>query len=223
MLGSTPYLRDSKDEIRKFFEQTPDKNERTKYIKSIFNNDITHLTLQDGRRVGYKNFQNVLHLWEGEYDNREKQSFYDWDVISMHFEAMRLLGQLHDTMKPLPSVNEQMNMLSMMAEEKPSAFVFSQEIIDAILTRGSGFEQGKMRIYEQFQKSLSAKENADFLKNEYGWGGSYPAIVGTGIDEQYDGKGIKLSKGLKDNAHRFYSNGIRLKSVSENLSEWTDT
>ena len=200
MLRLSPHLKASKEDIRKFFEQTPDQNERTEYIKSIFNNDITHLTLQDGRRVGYKTFQNVLHLWEGEYDSREKQSFYDWGVISMHFEAMRLLGQLHDTMKPLPSVNEQMNMLSMMAEEKPSAFVFSQEIIDAILTRGSGFSEGKMRIYEQFQKSLSAKENADFLKNEYGWGGSYPAIVGTGIDEQHDGKGIKLSKGLKENA-----------------------
>ena len=34
----------------------------------------------------------------------------------------------------------------------------------------------------------------DFLKNEYGWGGSYPVITGTGIDEQHDGKGIKISK-----------------------------
>ena len=42
-------------------------------------------------------------------------------------------------------------------------------------------------IYEQFEKSLSAKENADFLKNEYGWGGSYPVIIGAGIDEQHDG------------------------------------
>ena len=36
-----------------------------------------------------------------------------------------------------------------------------------------------MRIYEQFQKSLSAKENADFLKNEYGWGGAYPCLLYT--------------------------------------------
>lgn len=83
------------------------------------------------------------------------------------------------------------------AEEKqPSAFTFSQEIIDAVLTRGSGVSEGKMRIYEQFEKSLSAKENADFLKNEYGWGGSYPVIIGAGIDEQHDGKGIRISKGI---------------------------
>ena len=66
-------------------------------------------------------------------------------------------------------------------EQKSSAFSFSQEIIDAVLTRGSGISEGKMRIYEQFEKSLSAKENADFLKNEYGWGGSYPVIVGAGM------------------------------------------
>ena len=36
----------------------------------------------------------------------------------------------------------------------------------------------------------SAKENADFLKNEYGWGGVYPAIVGADIDEQHNGKDV---------------------------------
>ena len=90
-----------------------------------------------------------------------------------------------------------MSLMTAGAEErKPSAFTFSQEIIDAVLTRGSGISEGKMRIYEQFHKSLSAKENADFLKNEYGWGGVYPAIVGADIDEQHDGKGIRISKGI---------------------------
>ena len=87
-------------------------------------------------------------------------------------------------------------------EKKTSAFVFSQEIIDAVLANGSGFSEGKMRIYEQFEKSLSAKENADFLKNEYGWGGSYPVIIGAGIDESHDGKGITITKGIgKEKPH----------------------
>ena len=87
-------------------------------------------------------------------------------------------------------------------EKKTSAFTFSQEIIDAVLANGSGFSEGKMRSYEQFEKSLSAKENADFLKNEYGWGGSYPVIIGAGIDESHDGKGITITKGIgKENPH----------------------
>ena len=197
ILGTTPHLKASKDEIRAFFEATADEDARISYIKRIFNNDYTEVILSDGRRVGYKTYQNVLQLWEGSYLSRTAQSFYDWGVIAQHFEAMRLLGELQDTMKPLPSIDGQLSLMTAGAEErKPSAFAFSQEIIDAVLTRGSGISEGKMRIYEQFQKSLSAKENADFLKNEYGWGGAYPVIVGAGIDEQHDGKGIRISKGI---------------------------
>ena len=191
-------MKASKDEIRAFYESNPDNAVRTEYIKGIFNNDYTEVILSDGRRVGYKTWQNVLQLWEGSYLSRTKQSFYDWGVIAQHFEAMRLLGELQDTMKPLPSVDGQLNFMETQAEEKTSAFSFSQEIIDAVLTRGSGVSEGKFRIFEQFEKSLSAKENVDFLKDEYGWGGSYPVITGTGIDEQHDGKGILISKGIGD-------------------------
>lgn len=198
ILGTTPHLKASKEEIRAFYEHNPDNAARTEYIKGIFNNDHTELILSDGRRVGYKTWQNVLQLWEGNYADRIAQGFYDWSVIAQHFEAMRLLGELQDTRKPLPSMDGQLNFLDMQAEEKTSAFSFSQEIIDTILTRGSGISEGKFRIYEQFEKSLSAKENADFLKDEYGWGGVYPVIVGAGIDEQHDGKGILISKGIGD-------------------------
>ena len=201
ILGTTPHLKASKEEIKDFFELNTDSESRTEYIKSIFNNDYTELTLKDGRTVGYKTFQNVLHLWEGSYNNRTAQSYYDWGVIAQHFEAMRLLGELSDEIKPLPSTDSQLSLIesSQAEEKKPSAFTFSQEIIDAVLTRGSGVSEGKMRIYEQFNKSLSAKENVDFLKYEYGWGGSYPVIIGTGIDENHDGKGITLSKGFGEN------------------------
>ena len=198
ILATTPHLKATKDEIRAFYESVADEDKRTEYIKGIFNNDYTEVILGDGRRVGYKTYQNVLQLWEGNYLSRTKQSFYDWGVIAKHFEAMRLMGELQNTMKPLPSMDGQMSlMLNYEAEvTKPSAFSFSQEIIDAVLTRGSGVSEGKFRIYEQFQKSLSKKENVDFLKNEYGWGGSYPVITGTGIDELHDGKGIKISKNV---------------------------
>ncbi len=194
----------SLEEIKDYYERNPDNKDRTEYIKSIFNNDYTELTLEDGRTVGYKTFENVLHLWEGKYDSRTAQSFYDWAVIARHFEAMRLLGELSDSIKPLPSMDGQMTFIldGRAEEKKTSAFTFSQEIIDAVLANGSGFSEGKMRIYEQFEKSLSAKENADFLKNEYGWGGSYPVIIGAGIDESHDGKGITITKGIgKENPH----------------------
>ena len=132
ILATTPHLKAGKDEIRAFFEANADEDARVSYIKSIFNNDYTELILSGERRVGYKTYQNVLHLWEGSYLNRTKQSFYDWGVIAEHFEAMRLLGELQDKFKPLPSIDGQMSlMLDYEAEvAKPSAFTFSQEIID---------------------------------------------------------------------------------------------
>ena len=204
ILRTTPHLSASLEEIKDYYERNPDNKDRTEYVKSIFNNDYTELTLEDGRTVGYKTFENVLHLWEGKYDSRTAQSFYDWAVIARHFEAMRLLGELSDSIKPLPSMDGQMTFIldGRAEEKKTSAFTFSQEIIDAVLANGSGFSEGKMRIYEQFEKSLSAKENADFLKNEYGWGGSYPVIIGAGIDESHDGKGITITEGIgKEKPH----------------------
>ena len=111
ILATTPHLKAGKDEIRAFFEANSDKDARVSYIKSIFNNDYTEVILSDERRVGYKTYQNVLHLWEGSYLNRTKQSFYDWGVIAEHFEAMRLLGELQDKFKPLPSIEGQMSLM----------------------------------------------------------------------------------------------------------------
>lgn len=99
----------------------------------------------------------------------------------------------------LPTPEEQQNTIeaeaAAQAAEKASAFSISQEDIDAVLQDGSGIEDGKYRIYEQFQKSLSQSENAAFLKEEYGIGGAYPKIAASRIDEWHDGKGIKISKG----------------------------
>lgn len=124
ILGTTPHLSASKEEIKDFFERNTNNSDRTEYVKSIFNNDYTELRLKDGRTVGYKTFQNVLHLWEGSYNNRTAQSYYDWGVIAQHFEAMRLLGELSDEIKPLPSTDMQMSLISnsQAEEQKSSAF-----------------------------------------------------------------------------------------------------
>ena len=62
-------------------------------------------------------------------------------------------------------------MLAEAEDEKSSAFVISQEDIDSVLQRGSGFQNGKYRIYRQFQKNEDGKNNIDFLKKAYGTGG----------------------------------------------------
>lgn len=82
--------------------------------------------------------------------------------------------------------------------EKVSAFSFSQEMVDSVLQEGSHFATGKFRIYEHFNKNLSSKENADFLRKEYGIGGR--SADNNGVSEDHNSKGIKLSIGYGDNA-----------------------
>ena len=90
--------------------------------------------------------------------------------------------------------------------ERPSAETESsrpeeqipQDVIDDELRSGSNFVNGKKRIYEQFQKGMSDKENADFLKHEYGIGGS--SIIANHLDysQDHDAKGILITKKSED-------------------------
>ena len=202
ILATTPHLKASLDEIRGYFEGFSDIQKRTEYIRSIFNDDFTEIILADDTRVGYKTYENGLLIWKGRYPDREGQSFRRWDVVAGHFEAMRLLGMLHSVIKPLPSQDGQLQLITESAGRNNPAFSFSQELIDAALTRGSGVSEGKLRIYEQYQKSLSKSENISFLKKEYGIGGSSSAVPYTGVGEDHSGKGIELRLGYDEGSPR---------------------
>lgn len=109
-------------------------------------------------------------------------------------------------LKPLPSLKNQISAIEETEETKASVFSFSQEIIDNVLCSGSGVSEGKLRIYEQYQKNLSPKENEKFLKDEYGIGGSSPVMIinETKISEWHNGKGIELSTGFNENAVKLH-------------------
>ena len=119
--------------------------------------------------------------------------------------------------KELPSVTQQIENIDTQVEiENNSNFVFTQEMIDKTLLDGSGFEQGKFRIYQQFLKSLSTKENIDFLKKEYGIGGSSSAYHGAEFGQEHNGNGICLYKGFKENRPEFL---ITWNKVEKRLQE----
>ena len=95
----------------------------------------------------------------------------------------------------LPTVDEQIEMIAEAEDEKSSAFSVSQEDIDSALTRGSGFQNGKYRIYRQLWKGENSKDNIAFLKREYGTGGGthdYPDGTRGGV--WCDAKGIAIEK-----------------------------
>ena len=71
----------------------------------------------------------------------------------------------------------------------------TEDEIDAAMTRGSGFESGKGRIFTFFQNPHTDKEKVDFLKREYGTGGHSHALSGAGGSwEDHDGKGLRYKK-----------------------------
>jgi len=119
--------------------------------------------------------------------------------------------------KNLPSVEEQINNIEVQAEvENTPAFSFTQEMIDNTLLEGSGFEEGKFRIYEQLQRSLSTKENIDFLKKEYGTGGSSSIKDFDEIGQMHSSKGIELYKGYKDDSPKLL---LTWNKVEQRLNE----
>ncbi len=72
----------------------------------------------------------------------------------------------------------------------------TQDEINAVLVRGSGAEDGKLRIYEYFSQGHFPKENADFLRKEYGIRSRSGALPGTDRSfEDHSAKGIRLTKG----------------------------
>jgi N12 class adenine-specific DNA methylase/adenine-specific DNA methylase len=82
-----------------------------------------------------------------------------------------------------------------MAEIPSVGRFITEDEISASLTRGSGIDGGKGRIYAYFTEKHSSKEQADFLKNEYGIGGRSHAVSGaTHSGEDHSGKGIVLKK-----------------------------
>ena len=80
--------------------------------------------------------------------------------------------------------------------ELPSVQRFiTEDEIAAVLTRGSSIEGGKGRIYAYFKEKHSPKEQADFLKDEYGIGGRSHAVSGASHSgEDHSGKGVSLKK-----------------------------
>ncbi len=189
-------LKDHRKEIASFFEAHTGRRERGDFIKSFFDNTYVEHILDNGERVGYRAYDDLLTIWHGSYLSRDKEDFLHWWRVADAIEGQILLDTwLSDDEKDLISEDGQIRFLEAQADEKKNEFNVPQAAIDYVLTRGSGVSQGKMRIYEQYQKQESAEKNVTFLKNEYGIGGYSDPIPESGYWEQHDGKGIELRKG----------------------------
>ena len=111
-------------------------------------------------------------------------------LLRFHYHRPQtLLTRLEDLSLPRKEFRSDME-----AVPATGKFITEDEIA-ASLANGSSFEGGKTHIYAFFQTSHTPKENADFLKKEYGIGGHTHAVSReSGSYEDHGSKGITLKK-----------------------------
>lgn len=135
------------------------------------------------------------------------------DVLRFHYHKVDSLYQKLQELD-LPRKEYSTN-LTEFPKVKP--FITDDEVL-ATLSRGSGIDKGKERITKFFKESHTLQEKANFLKDEYGIGGSSHAVSGAmGSDEWHDAKGLKLQK--KDCSDVFLTWSSVAKHIDELLSK----
>nr|WP_142954980.1 SNF2-related protein [Enterococcus faecalis] len=141
-----------------------------------------------GKKLEDKNFINKLRK---EYEVFLEEYKINPDILRFHhYKLSRIYNDINDL------EIERKLYRSNLRDIAPIQSFITQDEIDENLKRGSGFSDGKKRIYEFFTKKHDLKEQADFLKNEYGVGGSSHALsAARESGEWHDAKGIKYNKG----------------------------
>lgn len=176
--------------IIEFFQIHDNDEERCEYVQRIYPDSIREWKVDDVI-LGYDRLDDGLHIYLGTFDNQVVSYDYSWNFVAKEIDGM-ILSRYFAPDIQIPSLEEQKNVVYENIQNFENGIYFSQQEIDRVLTRGSGFEEGKYRINQMFSKNTTLKEKVQFLKKEYGEGGSSPAVGF--INVNYDAKGMSLSR-----------------------------
>lgn len=183
-------LLESAGKIIEFFQTHDSDEERCEYVQRIYPDSIREWKVDDVI-LGYDRLDDGLHIYLGTFDNQVVSYDYSWNFVAKEIDGM-ILSRYFAPDIQIPSLEEQKNAVYENIQNFENGIYFSQQEIDRVLTRGSGFEEGKYRINQMFSKNTTLKEKVQFLKKEYGEGGSSPAVGF--INVNYDAKGMSLSR-----------------------------
>ena len=183
-------LLESAGRIIEFFQTHDSDEERCEYVQHIYPDSIREWKVDDVI-LGYDRLDDGLHIYLGTFDNQVVSYDYSWNFVAKEIDGM-ILSRYFAPDIQIPSLEEQKNAVYENIQNFENGIYFSQQEIDRVLTRGSGFEEGKYRINQMFSKNTTLKEKVQFLKKEYGEGGSSPAVGF--INVNYDAKGMSLSR-----------------------------
>nr|WP_072469615.1 helicase-related protein [Urinicoccus massiliensis] len=191
IVESATYEREKIAETLLYLKRDLTDETKDRYLSSL--NDIKGIGFQDekenlGKKLEDKNFINKLRK---EYEVFLEEYKINPDILRFHhYKLSRIYNDINDL------EIERKLYRSNLKDIAPIQSFITQDEIDESLKRGSGFSDGKKRIYEFFTEKHDLKEQADFLKNEYGVGGSSHALsAARESGEWHDAKGIKYNKG----------------------------
>lgn len=191
VIESATYEREKIAEKLLYLKRDLTDETKDRYLASL--NDIKGIGFQDekenlGKKLEDKNFINKLRK---EYEVFLEEYKINPDILRFHhYKLSRIYNDINDL------EIERKLYRSNLKDIAPIQSFITQDEIDESLKRGSGFSDGKKRIYEFFTEKHDLKEQADFLKNEYGVGGSSHALsAARESGEWHDAKGIKYNKG----------------------------
>lgn len=205
VIESATYEREKIAETLLYLKRDLSDETKDRYLASL--NDIKGRGFQDekenlGKKLEDKNFINKLRK---EYEVFLEEYKINPDILRFHhYKLSRIYHDINDL------EIERKLYRSNLKDIAPIQSFITQDEIDENLKRGSGFSDGKKRIYEFFTKKHDLKEQADFLKNEYGVGGSSHALsAARESGEWHDAKGIKYNKGNAKEIQLSWSNVAR--------------
>lgn len=148
-----------------------------------------------------------LETWLNDMTEPENSG---WDELSE--EAERLLDELNvykykylnkesidqDKEKADVPEGDQLDLFSFdysSGEPVPIIRKPSQDVIDDVLRNGGMEFESSIKIISYYQKGKTVEENAEFLKNEYGYGGRGHIVDGNRYSTWFDEKGISVCHG----------------------------
>lgn len=147
---------------------------------------------------------------EIEVEEAELTSQFEWSKEGKAKKDEKRIRDRKRNEKP------QMSLFDLLAGPKEQSR--EEQLIENQLLRGSGFTDGKYRIYEKYFTNPTVKEYASFLKSEYGIGG-----YSDGHNSQdHDGKGIRMEWSDRDHPEHNIQIDLKWNEVAIRIADLID-
>lgn len=245
LLLKSDALKKRQPEVAEFFAAHSALDERILFVKSLFNNTYTEIILDSGQRVGYRAYDDVLHLWRGPYTAREQEEYLRWEDTVSAIEGMMQDGVWMERAEPLKQLTLEIDVPDKDVQEDdyvPNLFdlagstipltnepvkgaapirpLLSQNVLDAALTLGANDPASRLRIIAELMKNKPLEENARFLQAHYKENGAGFYVGERKYSLWYNEAGMQIAPG--ESAFTWNATAVTWEQAAERIRELLD-